>query len=133
MSTATTMPAEVAKLTDQDALWEMQCAVTEQLTRVLLGDLEQLLRPCIKAIRATGVWADFLIARAGTHEVTRQQPWPVRFDIDDLHVNWEPSGKLTVPDEARDEAEGILFQLTQLHGGLISGHDLPFRLPSRLY
>ncbi|MFI1225907.1 MULTISPECIES: hypothetical protein [Streptomyces] len=123
----------ISAMTDQQTLWETQRAVTERLTQLLLAELEELLRPCIKQIRATGVWSDFLIVRAGRHEVTRQQPWPIRFSADDLHTNWEPTGKLTIPVELRDEVHPILEQLTQLHGGLTAGHDLPYRLPVHLY
>ncbi|MGW7316333.1 hypothetical protein [Streptomyces sp. NPDC054865] len=129
----TTAPIDVVNVTDRQALWEMEHMVRNRLTELLLSDLEGLLRPDIKAARANGVWAESLIVRAGTHEVSRQQPWPVRFDSEDLRVNWEASGKLTVSAAVRAEVDRILFQLTQLHGGLIPGQDLSLRLPRHLY
>ncbi|MDW4912476.1 hypothetical protein [Streptomyces californicus] len=132
-TTPTAPVARISAMTDQQALWETQRAVTERLTQLLLAELEELLRPSIKQIRATGVWADFLIVRAGRHEATRQQPWPIRFSADDLHINWEPAGQLTIPADLRDDVDSIMQQLTQLHGGLTAGHDLPLRLPVHLY
>ncbi|MGW0673480.1 hypothetical protein [Streptomyces sp. NPDC002746] len=137
MTLTSTLPAstieQIGKIINQDELWEIHSQARHRLVQCLLIDLERLLRPSIRAARDAGIWAEHLVVRAGTYEVTRQRPWPVRFDADAVYTNWETSHPLAVPDHALEEVESILFQLTKLHGALISGHTEVIGLPKHLY
>ncbi|MFE3631558.1 hypothetical protein [Streptomyces goshikiensis] len=137
MTLTSTFPAttieQIGKITKQDELWEIHSQARHRLVQCLLIDLEKLLRPSIKAARDAGISAEHLVVRAGTYEVTRQRPWPVRFDADAVYTSWETNRPLAVPDDAREEVESIIFQLTKLHGALISGHTEVLGLPKHLY